>query len=102
MLQKPIEWVTAIKLERLYTKEEIIALYLNYFDFLHGATGIKTAANTYFNKEPKDLNVDEAALLIGLCKNPSLFNPVRYPERAMERRNVVLGQMLKAGYLSRA
>lgn len=102
MLQKPIEWVTAIKLERLYTKEEIIALYLNYFDFLHGATGIKTAANTYFNKEPKDLNVDEAALLIGLCKNPSLFNPVRYPERAMERRNVVLGQMLKVGYLSRA
>lgn len=102
MLQKPIEWVTAIKLERNFTKEEIIALYLNYFDFLHGAVGIKTAANTYFNKEPKDLTVNEAALLIGLCKNPSLFNPVRYPERCKERRNVVLAQMVKAGYLSPA
>lgn len=102
MLQKPIEWVTAIKLERNFTKEEIIALYLNYFDFLHGAVGIKTAANTYFNKEPKDLTVNEAALLIGLCKNPSLFNPVRYPERCKERRNVVLEQMVKAGYLSQA
>ena len=98
MLQKPIEWVIAIKLERYYTKEEIIALYLNYFDFLHNAVGIKTAANTYFNKEPKDLTVCEAATLIGLCKNPSLFNPVRYPERAKERRNVVLSQMVKAGY----
>ena len=102
MLQKPIEWVIAIKLERYYTKEEIIALYLNYFDFLHNAVGIKTAANTYFNKEPKDLSVCEAATLIGLCKNPSLFNPVRYPERAKERRNVVLSQMVKAGYMDRA
>ena len=81
LLQKPIEWVIAIKLERYFTKEEIIALYLNYFDFLHGAVGIKTAANTYFNKEPKDLTVNEAATLIGLCKNPSLFNPVRYHQR---------------------
>ena len=102
MFQKPIEWVIAIKLERYYTKEEIIALYLNYFDFLHNAVGIKTAANTYFNKEPKDLTVGEAATLIGLCKNPSLFNPVRYPERAKERRNVVLSQMVKAGYMDRA
>lgn len=102
LLQKPIEWVTAIKLERNFTKEEIIALYLNYFDFLHGAVGIETAANTYFSKEPRNLTVTEAALLIGLCKNPSLFNPVRYPERCRERRNVVLGQMLKAGYLSQA
>ena len=102
MLQKPIEWVIAIKLERYYTKEEIIALYLNYFDFLHNAVGIKTAANTYFNKEPKNLTVCEAATLIGLCKNPSLFNPVRYPERAKERRNVVLSQMVKAGYMDRA
>lgn len=97
--QKPIEWVIAIKLERYYTKQEIIALYLNYFDFLHNAVGIKTASNTYFNKEPKDLTVTEAAMLVGLCKNPSLFNPVRYPERARERRNVVLQQMAKAGYL---
>ena len=102
MLQKPIEWVIAIKLERYYTKEEIIALYLNYFDFLHNAVGIKTAANTYFNKEPKNLTVCEAATLIGLCKNPSLFNPVRYPERAKERRNVVLSQMVKAGYMDHA
>lgn len=102
LLQKPIEWVTAIKLERNFTKEEIIALYLNYFDFLHGAIGIKTAANTYFNCEPSDLTVTQAAVLVGLCKNPSLFNPVRYPERCMERRNVVLMQMKRAGYLSEA
>ena len=100
LLQKPIEWVIAVKLERYYTKQEILALYLNYFDFLHNAVGIKTAANTYFNKEPKDLTLTEAATLIGLCKNPSLFNPVRYPERARDRRNVVLSQMEKAGYLS--
>ena len=100
LMQKPIEWVIAVKLERTYTKEEIIALYLNYFDFLHNAVGIKTAANTYFNKEPQDLSVTESALLIGLCKNPSLFNPVRYPDRCLQRRNVVLAQMRKAGYLS--
>jgi len=100
LFQKPIEWVIAIKLERYYTKEEIIALYLNYFDFLHNAVGIKSAANVYFNKEPKDLTLDESATLIGLCKNPSYFNPVRYPERCRQRRNVVLQQMVKAGYLS--
>lgn len=100
MLQKPIEWVIAVQLERNYTKEEIIALYLNYFDFLHNAVGIKTAANTYFGKEPRNLTVTEAATLIGLCKNPSYYNPVRHPERCRERRNVVLGQMLKAGYLT--
>jgi len=100
LLQKPIEWVIAVKLERHYTKDEIIAMYLNYFDFLHNAVGIKTAANTYFGKEPRDLTVNEAAMLVGLCKNPSLFNPVRHPERAQERRNVVLHQMVKAGYLS--
>ena len=102
LLQKPIEWVIAVKLERYYTKEEIIALYLNYFDFLHNAVGIKTASNTYFNKEPKDLTVTEAATLVGLCKNPSLFNPVRYPERCRSRRNVVLAQMRKAGFISTA
>jgi len=102
LLQKPIEWVIAVQLERNYTKDEIIAMYLNYFDFLHNAVGIKTASNTYFGKEPKDLTVNEAATLIGLCKNPSYFNPVRYRERSQERRNVVLGQMVKAGYLSEA
>lgn len=100
MMQKPIEWVIAIKLERNFTKEEILTMYLNYFDFLHNAVGIKTAANTYFNKEPKDLTVEEAAVLIGLCKNPSYFNPVRHAERCKERRNVVLSQMRKAGYIS--
>lgn len=102
LLQKPIEWVIAVKLERNYTKEEIITMYLNYFDFLHNAVGIKTAANTYFNKDPKELSLDEAATLIGLCKNPSFFNPVRYPDRCRERRNVVLAQMQKAGYISPA
>ena len=102
VLQKPIEWVIAVKLERNYTKDEILTMYLNYFDFLHNAVGIKTASNTYFSKDPKDLTVNEAATLIGLCKNPSYYNPVRNPERSRERRNVVLGQMMKAGYLSQA
>jgi penicillin-binding protein 1A len=100
LLQKPIEWVIAVKLERNYTKDEIITMYLNYFDFLHNAVGIKTASNTYFSKDPKDLKVTEAAVLVGLCKNPSYFNPVRHPERSLERRNVVLSQMEKAGYIS--
>lgn len=100
LLQKPIEWVVAVKLERFYTKEEIITMYLNYFDFLHNAVGIKTAADVYFDKDPKNLTLTESATLIGLCKNPSYFNPVRYPERCTDRRNVVLGQMLKAGYLT--
>lgn len=100
LLQKPIEWVIAVKLERFYTKEEIITMYLNYFDFLHNAVGIKTAADVYFDKDPKNLILTESATLIGLCKNPSYFNPVRYPERCTDRRNVVLGQMLKAGYLT--
>lgn len=100
VMQKPIEWVIAVKLERFYTKEEIITMYLNYFDFLHNAVGIKTASDVYFKKNPKGLTLTEAATLIGLCKNPSYFNPVRYPERCTERRNVVLGQMHKAGYIS--
>ena len=98
-LQKPIEWVIALKLERFYTKEEIIGMYFNYFDFLHNAVGIKTAAQTYFGKEPMDLDTCQCALLVGMCKNPSLYNPVRYPERCIERRNVVLMQMEKAGFL---
>ena len=100
LLQKPIEWVIAVQLERNYTKDEIITMYLNYFDFLHNAVGIKTAANTYFGKDPRDLTVNEAATLVGLCKNPSYYNPVRYRERSQERRNVVLSQMVKAGFLS--
>ena len=102
VLQKPIEWVIAVKLERNYTKDEILTMYLNYFDFLHNAVGIKTASNTYFSKDPIDLTVNEAATLVGLCKNPSYYNPVRNPERSRDRRNVVLGQMLKEGYLTQA
>ena len=102
LIQKPIEWVIAIKLERNFTKEEIIAMYLNYFDFLHNAVGIKMAADTYFSKEPKELTLAESATLIGMCKNPSYFNPYRYEERCVERRNVVLSQMLNARYISRA
>ena len=100
LLQKPIEWVIAVKLERNYTKDEIITMYLNYFDFLHNAVGIKTAAATYFGKDPSNLTINEAATLVGLCKNPSYFNPVRNPERCRDRRNVVLMQMVKEDYLS--
>lgn len=91
----------SVKLERFYTKEEIINMYLNRFDFLNNAVGIKTAANVYFNKEPGDLNIEEAAMLVGMLKNPSLYNPLRHPERTKDRRNVVIDQMVKAGKLSR-
>lgn len=100
LLQKPIEWAIAVELERHYTKQEILTLYLNYFDFLHNAVGIKTAANVYFGKQPSELTLEEAALLIGMCKNPAYFNPVSQPERARERRNVVLGQMVAYGNLN--
>lgn len=102
MVQKPIEWVIAVELERFYTKEEILTLYLNYFDFLHNAVGIKTAAKVYFGKSPRNLTINESATLIGMCKNPSYFNPVREPERCRQRRNVVLQQMVKAGKLTSA
>ena len=102
LFQKPIEWVIAVKLERYYTKEEILTMYLNKFDFLNNAVGIKTAAFTYFGCEPKDLKIEEAATLVGMCKNPSLYNPVRYNERSRGRRTVVLDQMRKAGYITEA
>lgn len=101
-IQKPIEWMIAVKLERFYTKDEIINMYLNRFDFLNNAVGIKTAANVYFGKEPRDLKIEEAAMLIGMLKNPSYFNPLRHEERTRERRNVVFDQMVKAGFLSYA
>ena len=101
LFQKPIEWVIAVKLERYYTKEEILTMYLNKFDFLNNAVGIKTAAFTYFGCQPRELRAEEAAVLVGMCKNPSLYNPVRRAERVRGRRNVVLDQMNKAGYLSR-
>ncbi|MDE6717082.1 MAG: transglycosylase domain-containing protein [Muribaculaceae bacterium] len=100
-IQKPIEWMIAIKLERFYTKDEIINMYLNRFDFLNNAVGIKTAANVYFGKEPKDLKAEEAAMLVGMLKNPSFYNPLRHAERTTDRRNTVIDQMVKAGYLTR-
>jgi len=96
-LQKPIEWVISVQLERIYTKEEIITLYLNQFDFLYNAVGIKTASFVYFNTTPDKLKIEDAALLVGMCKNPSFFNPRRFPERAISRRNVVLDQLRRSG-----
>jgi penicillin-binding protein 1A len=100
-LQKPIEWVISVKLERLYTKEEIMTMYLNQFDFLNNAVGIKSAAQIYFSTSPAKLKIEEAATLVGMCKNPSLYNPVRHNERTRDRRNVVLNQMRKADYITR-
>lgn len=100
LLQKPIEWVIAVELERYYTKEEIINLYLNKFDFLYQAVGIESATKTYFNKTPKELSIQEAATLIGMCKNPSFYNPVRYLDRTTERRNVVLQLMADSQYIT--
>ncbi|MDR1882439.1 MAG: transglycosylase domain-containing protein [Prevotella sp.] len=99
-LRKPIEWVIASKLERYYTKDEIINLYLNQFDFLNNGVGIQSAAQVYFNKTPKDLKIEEAATLIGMCKNPHYFNPRRQPERTKGRRNVVLDLMRKNDYIT--
>ncbi len=99
ILQKPIEWVIAVQLEKYYTKEEIINMYLNKFDFLYNAVGIQSAARAYFNKVPKNLKMEESATLIGMCKNPSYFNPVKFNERTKGRRNTVLHQMKKYGYI---
>ncbi|MDR1524811.1 MAG: transglycosylase domain-containing protein, partial [Tannerella sp.] len=102
ILQKPIEWVIAVRLEKYYTKEEIINMYLNKFDFLYNAVGIQSASRVYFNTIPKNLKSEEAATLIGMCKNPSYYNPKRYNERVKKRRNTVLKQMEKYGYLDKA
>lgn len=94
------EWLTALKLERSYTKEEIIAMYLNEFDFIYGAHGVEAAAETYFGKKQNELNVDEAAMLVGMLKNPSLYNPIRFPSIAKSHRNVVLSQMERRNVIS--
>ena len=99
-MQKPIEWVIATKLERLYSKEEILTMYLNQFDFLYNAVGIKSAAQVYFSTTPAELKLEEAAMLVGMCKNPSLYNPRRRPENALNRRNTVLNQMEKYNYIT--
>ena len=100
--KKPVEWMIAVKLERNFSKDEIIKMYLNQFDFLYNAVGIKTAAHVYFGKEPEDLSVEEAATLVGMVKNPAYYNPVRQNERTRLRRNTVLDQMVKADRVSRA
>ena len=101
-LQKPIEWMIAVKLERYYSKDEIIKMYLNQFDFLYNAVGIKSAAWVYFGKAAKDLNIQEAATLVGMVKNPAYYNPVRHLERTRQRRNTVFEQMEKQGMLTAA
>ena len=100
-MQKPIEWMIALKLERYYSKEEILKMYLNQFDFLYNAVGIKSAAKVYFNKDASELDAREAAMLVGMVKNPAFYNPIRKPERVLGRRNVVLDQMYKADMLTR-
>lgn len=99
-VQKIKEWVIAIRLERRYTKEEIITMYFNEYDFLNQAVGIESASNIYFDKAPSELNTSESAMLVGMFKNSSLYNPLRNPEGVMNRRNVVLSQMEKYDYIS--
>ncbi|HAW52462.1 MAG TPA: penicillin-binding protein [Flavobacteriales bacterium] len=100
VLQKIKEWIIAVRLERQYTKNEIIAMYLNRFDFLNNAVGIESAAKVYFNKLPAELDLVESATLIGMAKNPSLFNPLRNMDTTIHRRNVVFFQMKRNGMLS--
>ncbi len=95
------EWYTAVKLEKNFTKEEILTMYLNEFDFVNNAVGIRSAAAVYFNTTPDSLNLEQSAMLVGMLKNSSYFNPRSRPEETLKRRNVVLGQMVKYGYLSR-
>ena len=100
--QKIKEWVIATRLERNYTKEEIVAMYLNIYDFNYNADGIRSAARIYFGKEPKDLNIEESAVLVGMLKNSSLYNPIRREELTRDRRNTVLAQMAKYDFITEA
>lgn len=100
VFQKLKEWIIAIRLERLYTKQEILALYLNKFDFTYNAVGIKSSSKVYFSTTADSLKVEEAAMLVGMCQNPSRWNPIRFPDNALKRRNIVLFQMQKNGFLT--
>ena len=102
VVQKIKEWIIAIRLERQYTKNEILAMYCNVYDFGNYSVGVSSAAQTYFSKEPKDLTIDESAILVGMFKNSGLYNPVRNPQGVKNRRNVVLSQMAKAKMISEA
>ncbi len=99
-LQKLKEWIIAVRLEKQYTKEEILTMYLNKFDFINNAVGLKSASHIYFNTTPDSLKIEEAALLIGMCKNPALYNPLRRPDTTLQRRNVVLSQMHRSNFIS--
>lgn len=101
MLQKIKEWIIAVRLERQYTKEEILTMYFNKFDFIHNAVGIRSAARIYFSKEPRDLMVEESAVLVGMLKNPSLYNPKSREENALNRRNTVINQMYKNDFITK-
>ncbi len=101
VFRKIKEWIIATRLEKYYTKEEIMAMYLNRFDFLNLAVGIKSASKIYFNTTPDSLKIEEAAMLVGMAQNPSLYNPIRKAEKAKHRRNVVLSQMVKYGYITK-
>lgn len=98
-VQKLKEWIIAARLEKQYTKKEIITMYLNKFDFVNNAVGIKSAAQIYFSTTPDKLKIEESAMLVGMAKNPALFNPNRRPDTTQHRRNVVLNQMVQYGYL---
>lgn len=98
--QKLQEWILAVELEKRFTKNEIITMYYNQFDFIYNAVGIKSGSNVYFNKAPIDLNIEEAAVLVGMAKNPSLYNPKRFPENALKRREVVFAQMKRSELLT--
>jgi len=100
VMQKLKEWIISTQLEKRYTKDEILTMYLNRFDWVNNAVGIKSASRVYFNKEPIDLNVEESAMLVGMLKNPSLYNPIRRKELTESRRNVVLSQMNKYEFIS--
>lgn len=101
MVQKLKEWVIAARLEKNYTKDEILSLYLNKFDFLNQAVGVKSAAQIYFNRSQDSLEIQQAAMLIGMAKNPSLFNPIKKADTTLHRRNVVMMQMVVNGSLSK-
>ena len=95
VIQKIKEWVIAVQLERRYAKKEILTMYLNLYDFNYNADGLRSAANIYFSKEPSDLLLEESAMLVGMLKNSSLYNPIRRPELVISRRNIVFQQMLR-------
>ena len=102
VLRKFQEWITATKLEHNYSKEEIVAMYLNTVAFGHNAFGIRSAANTFFDKKPSEMTLEECALMAGVVNAPTRYSPIRNPERSMERRNLVLRKMAENGFITQA